>query len=158
MGVMLDKMKMHHKLMAATAIGFSLTAAAQEQGPWRAVSQTAQSITGDVALSAASMAINFSVFPIARIRDLQAPEVSSVFDADSSSGVHGALYRLNVPATTKFMHKNTLCGSESAQWMATYVEGRQLHVAFFSGQKPPVFTVEAVSNSTDLCGTFTYAR
>ena len=147
-----------HRLMAFAAIGFSLSAAAQELGPWRAVSQTAQSITGDVALSASSLAINFAVFPIARIRDLPAPEVSAVFDADSSSGVHGALYRLNVPATTKFLHKNTLCGSESAQWMATYVEGRQLHIAFFSGQKPPVFTVEAVSNSTDLCGTFTYTR
>jgi hypothetical protein len=144
--------------MVLTAISFCISAGAQEQGPWRAVSQTAQSITGDVALSAASLAINFSVFPIARIRDLQAPEVSSVFDADSSSGVHGSLYRVNVPATTKFMHKNTLCGSESAQWMATFVEGRQLHVAFFSGPKMPVFTVEAVSNSTDLCGTFTYAR
>jgi hypothetical protein len=155
---MLDKMKKRHRLMAATAISFCLTAAAQELGPWRAVSQTAQSITGDIALSAGSLAINFSVFPIARIRDLQAPEVSSVFDADSSSGVHASLYRLNVPATTKFMHKNTLCGSESAQWMVTYVEGRQLHVAFFSGQKMPVFTVDAVSNSTDLCGTFTYAR
>jgi hypothetical protein len=155
---MLDKMKMFHKLMAASAISFYLLAGAQELGPWRAVSKTAQSITGDVALSAASLAINFSVFPVARIRDLQAPEVSSVFDADSSSGVHGTLYRLNVPATTKFLHKNTLCGSESAQWMATFVEGRQLHVAFFSGEKMPVFTVDAVSNSTDLCGTFTYAR
>jgi hypothetical protein len=151
-------MNLLHKLMVFTAISFCLSAAAQELGPWRAVSQTAQSITGDVALSASSLAIAFAVFPIARIRDLPAQEVSAVFDADSSSGVHGALYRLNVPATTKFMHKNTLCGSESAQWMATYVEGRQLHVAFFSGQKPPVFTVEAVSNSTDLCGTFTYTR
>jgi hypothetical protein len=42
--------------------------------------------------------------------------------------------------------------------MITYPEGRNLHVAFFSGQKPPVMTAEAISNSTDLCGTFLYAR
>jgi hypothetical protein len=146
------------KVMAGTAMGCCLLASAQELGPWRAASTTAQSITGDVALSASALGINFVSFPIARIRDLQASEVSSVFDADSNSGVHGSLYRLNVPGSMKFLHKNTLCGSENAQWMATYVEGRQLHVAFFSGPKMPVFTVEVISNTTDLCGTFTYSR
>jgi hypothetical protein len=42
--------------------------------------------------------------------------------------------------------------------MAAYVAGRTLHLAFFSGQKMPVFTPDAIANSTDLCGTFSYVR
>lgn len=135
-----------------------LSAPAQEAGAWRASSSTAESITGDIAISDAKLFINFSAFPASRIRALESGEVSAVFDADSSTGVRGNLYRLNIPGSKKFMHHNTLCGSEDTQWMATYVEGRTLHVAFFSGQKMPVFTRDAISNSTDLCGTFSYAR
>ena len=68
------------------------------------------------------------------------------------------LYRLRVPAERRFLHKNTLCGTEDTQWMATYVAGKSLRVAFFSGDNTPVFTFEAISSSTDLCGTFTYYR
>jgi hypothetical protein len=135
-----------------------LAATAQEQGPWRAASTTAQSITGDVALSDAKLAINFSSFTIARIRDLEPGEVSAVFDVDSNIGGRGKLYRLSIPASKKFLNRNTLCGSEDTQWMATFVAGRLLHLAFFSGQKMPVFTPDAIANSTDLCGTFSYAR
>jgi hypothetical protein len=141
-----------------TMFACSLSAAAQEQGPWRAASTTAQSITGDVALSDAKLAINFSSFTIARIRALEPGEVSAVFDVDSNIGGRGNLYRLSIPAAKKFLHKNTLCGSEDTQWMAAFVSGRLLHLAFFSGEKMPVFTPEAVANTTDLCGTFSYAR
>jgi len=51
-----------------------------------------------------------------------------------------------------------LCGSEDTQWMATYVLGKTLEIAFFSGPKMPVFTMDAMENSTDLCGKFSYAR
>jgi hypothetical protein len=64
---------------------------------------------------------------------------------------------LVVPAAKKFQHKNTLCGSEETDWMATYVSGRTLEMALFSGKEMPVMTVEAVNNSTSLCGIFTYA-
>ncbi len=131
---------------------------AQEKGMWPAVSSTAQSITGDVALSDAKISINFSSFAIARIRPLQQGEMSAVFDADYSAGGSGSLYRLSIPASKKFLHRNTLCGAEDTQWMATYVAGHYLHLAFFSGQKMPVFTAVAIANSTDLCGTFTYGR
>jgi hypothetical protein len=135
-----------------------VSAAAQELGPWRAVNSPAESITGDVAFSDTRLAINFSSFPIARIRDLQPGEVSAVFDADSSAGAHGSLYRLSIPAAKKFMHRNSICGSEDTQWVAAFVAGRNLHLAFFSGQTMPVFTPEAIANSTDLCGTFLYGR
>jgi hypothetical protein len=152
---------MKRKRLFCIAVGLlaccvSLTA--QELGFWRAANSTAQSVTGDVALSDAKISINFSNFAIVRARDLDPAEVSSVFDADSNASNKGHLYRLNIPASKKFMHKSTLCGTEDAQWMATYVEGRSLNLAFFSGQRVPVFTLDAISNSTNLCGTYTYSR
>jgi hypothetical protein len=135
-----------------------IAAAAQEKGYWRPANSTAQSITGDIALSDEKITINFSSFTIAHIRSLEPAEVSAVFDVDSNAGGNGNLYRLSIPATKKFMHRNTLCGSEDTQWMAAYAAGRTLHLAFFSGQKMPVFSLNEIGNSTDLCGTFSYAR
>jgi hypothetical protein len=136
----------------------SLAAHAQEMGYWRAASSTAKSVTGDVAFSDARMMIYFSTFPTVQARDLAPGEVSAVFDVDSNSNAKGHLYKVSVPATKKFQHKSTLCGSEDTQWMATYVEGNSLNLAFFSGQKPPTFTLDAISNSPNLCGTYTYTR
>ena len=127
-------------------------AAAQEKGNWRASNSTAQSITGDVTLSDEKITISFSGFTIARIRSLEPGEVSAAFDVDSNAGGTGSLYRLSIPGSQKFAHRNTLCASEDAQWMATYVAGQSLHLAFFSGQKMPVFTPDAIADSTDLCG------
>jgi hypothetical protein len=47
-----------------------MTAAAQDKGMWRAASNNARSITGDVALSDEKITINFVSFTIARIRAL----------------------------------------------------------------------------------------
>jgi hypothetical protein len=135
-----------------------MTAGAQEKGNWRAASSTARSITGDVTLSDERILINFSIFPIARIRSLGRDEMGAAFDADSNAAGTGSLYRLSVPASKRFLHKNTLCGSDDTQWMATYVSDRSLQLAFFSGQKPPVLTMDAITNSTNLCGIFSYGR
>lgn len=152
---------MKHKIIGAVA-GLLLVSAVgalgQDKGYWRAASSNASAITGDISISDTRLTINFTTFTIAQIRKLNAAEVAAAFDADSNSGVSGELYRLNVPATKRFMHHNTLCGSDDTQWMATYVEGRNLHVAFFSGDNMPVLSAEALNNSPDLCGTFTYAR
>jgi hypothetical protein len=135
-------------------------ASAQEKGNWRTASKTAQSITGDVAFSSEKIAINFSSFPIARIRSLGPDQIRAVFDADSgdSDSVTGGLYRLSIPADKKFLHRNTLCGAEETQWMVTFVAGRSLQLAFFSGATPPVFTPDAIANSPNLCGTYSYSR
>lgn len=135
-----------------------ISATAQELGYWRAASKTAKSITGDVAISPAVLTINFYAFNIVHARDLGAAEVSSVFDADSNGSEKARLYGLNIPATKKFLHKNTLCGSDDTRWMVAFAEGNSLQLAFFSGEKAPVFTVDAISNSTSLCGTFSYIR
>src|SRR5438270_11292272 len=135
-----------------------ITAAAQDKGYWRATSSTAKSITGDVALSEEKISINFLSFTIARIRGLEQAEAGALFDSDGTAAGSGSLYRLNVPGAKKFLHKNTLCGSDDTQWMVTYVSGRSLEVAFFSGEKPPVVTADALVNSTDMCGKFGYVR
>jgi hypothetical protein len=144
--------------VAAFLLACGVPVVAQEKGLWRAESSTAQSITGDVAFGGEKMSINFTTFVVAQIRSLDPGEVSAVFDADSTAGGTGNLFRLDIPATKKFMHKNTLCGTEDVQWMATYVAARSLKIAFFSGPKMPVLALNEIANSTDLCGTFSFVR
>lgn len=136
----------------------SASGAAQDRGYWRAASSTANSITGDIAISDAKLSIEFARFTIAAIRTLTPAETAAVFDADSNARGSGSLYRLNIPASKVFRHHNTLCGSQDTQWMVTYFSGQELQVAFFSGAKMPVFTVDALANSTDLCGTYSHIR
>lgn len=146
-------------LLCATAVlGLCGATLAQEGGSWRAASNTAKSITGDIAISDPKLWINFTSFTIARIRPLKEPEESSLFGDSVDAAGSGSLYRTNIPSVKKFLHKNTLCGTDDTQWVATYVSGRQLQVAFFSGNDMPVFTPEAIANSTNLCGTYMYYR
>ncbi len=135
----------------------SISCPAQEKGDWRAASSNANSITGDISISANKVFINLTPFTIAQIRRLEPSETSAIFAAEGAGG-SGNLYRLNIPASKRFLKHNTLCGSDDTQWMVTSVSDRTLHVAFFSGATTPVFTPEALNNSSDLCGTFTYAR
>jgi hypothetical protein len=150
------------KLLLAISIctlTWSPSAIAQEKGPWSAANKTARSITGDVVLSNDKIAINFVSFPMAQIRPLDPAETSALFNPDEAPAAGAShLYRLSIPATQKFLRKNTLCGSDDTQWLVTYVSGRTLELAFFSGDKMPVFTLDAVSNSTSLCGIYSYSR
>lgn len=144
--------------VAGLVLACSLSSAAQDRGYWRAASSTAAAITGDIAIGDARLTINFTGYSLAAIRKLGPAEVAAAFDADVNAGGSGNLYRLKVPASKRFLHHNTLCGTEDTQWMATYVEDRTLQVTFFSGPDAPVFTVDALANSADLCGSFTYVR
>ena len=143
---------------ALVCVAGSICCSAQQKGYWRAASNTAVSITGDIELSDTKISINFSGFPIAHIRDLSPAETSAVFAAESSGSATGSLYRLNVPASKRFLRHNSLCGSDDVQWMVTSVAEKTLYVAFLSGAKTPELTPEAMANSSDLCGTFTYVR
>ena len=143
---------------AIAVLACTVSGAAQDKGYWRAASTTASSITGDIDLADFKVPIDYFVFNIAPIRKLHPAEVAAAFDADLNAGIEGDLYRLDVPAAKRFLHHNTLCGSDETQWMATYVTGKTLQVAFFSGLDTPVFTIDALQNSTDLCGTFSYSR
>ena len=146
-------------LLAAAGVLCAAAAHAQEdRGYWRAASANAAAITGDLNIGELRVSINFSTFPLAPIRRLKPVEVSAVFDADVNAGIEGSLYRLKVPASRYIVKKNTLCGGEETQWMATYVTGKNMQVAFFSGDDMPVFKFDAVQNSPDLCGVYAYAR
>ena len=135
----------------------SITGAAQDRGSWKAANSSAEAITGDLILGGSRVTLGFIPFTIAQIRKLEPAEAAALFASEDNPGP-GFLYRLNIPAAQRFFHKNTLCGSEDTQWMVTSVTGKRLHVAFFSGATPPVLTFEALNKSTDLCGTFAYAR
>jgi hypothetical protein len=143
--------------LACLTLGSWLSMAAQEKGYWRAASSNAASITGDIEISETKLSINFTGFTIAHIRPLSSAETSAIF-ASEPTGASGTLFRLNIPARQRFLHKNSLCGGDDTQWMVTSVADRTLHVAFFSGSNTPEFTPEVMANSTDLCGTFTYVR
>ena len=147
------------KQLALTALVLcTLAAFAQDRGNWRALSKTARSITGDVTLSAEHISIDFTTFTIAQIRPLKPQEAASAFADEAAPGGAGNLYRLSVPGNKKFVGKNTLCGAEDTQWMVTYVTGKTLQLAFFSGESMPVLTPEALATATDLCGTYSYTR
>ena len=145
-------------LFAATLSVLPLAAHAQEKGEWRASSKTAKAITGDLGFAGERFGINFGSYPLAQIHALKPAEALAVFNFDPMPAGTGNLFRLSIPGTTKMLHKNTLCGSEDTQWMVTFVSGRQLSVAFFSGEAMPILTAEAVGNATTLCGTFSYVR
>jgi hypothetical protein len=149
------------RLLAATALltlATALPCYAQFDGYWRSASDSTAEITGDIGFSKSKVSINFNTYPLAQIRDLKPAEISAVFDADLNAGGVGTLFRLNIPATHRFLHKNTLCGTEDTQWMAAYAEGKVLRIAFFSGSDAPVFTFDAIQNSTTHCATFIYVR
>ena len=134
-------------------------ATAQDGGNWRAASTTARGITGDIALFNQKIALGFSAaYTLAEIRTLKPEEVAALFSgADAADGT-GHLYRTSIPGDKRFLHKNTLCGSEETQWVVTFAQGKNLQVAFFSTADMPVLTPEAMANNTNLCGTFSYVR
>jgi hypothetical protein len=144
-------------VLAATVAG-GAQVCAQDQGYWRASSSMANTITGDISIGGSKLTLDFMTFPLASIRVLKPVEVSAVFDADVNAGINGMLYRLRIPAAQRFNKKNTLCGDEDTQWMATYVTGKTLQVAFFSGEDPPVFTFDAMQGTSAKCGVYTYSR
>lgn len=143
---------------AVLCLLWSIPAPAQDKGYWRAASSNANQITGDIAISETKLTINFLSYSLAPIRKLTSAEGGAVFDVDVNAGGGGNLYRLSVPGDKRFLHHNTLCGSEETQWMATFSDGRTLHVVLFSGGSMPVLTGEALANSSEVCGIFSYAR
>lgn len=153
-------MKISNLLCALPALLLAcpLTLSAQDQGYWRAASSTARNITGDIAIANAKMTIDLSTYTLAEIRKVTPAEAGAVFAAEGSGDAGGNLYRVNIPATRRFLHKNTLCGSEPTQWMVTNLNQHTLQIAFFSGDTMPTLTPDAMMNSTDLCGTFSYVR
>ena len=134
---------------------------AQEKGRWQPLSTTARGITGGLAFSDEKLTINFMKFAIAEIRDLTPAELQVIATPDPNGKnllAAGHLYRLSIPADQHFLNRNTMCGGEETQWMATSVQGKTLQLAFFSGGQIPVLTAESMATTTNVCGTFAYVR
>jgi hypothetical protein len=129
-----------------------------EKGAWRAASNTAASITGDIAISGSKISINMTSFLLSPARPINPTEVAAVFDEAIDTAGNGQLYHLNIPASHRFVGKNTLCGTQETGWMVVYAANRELKVAFFSGDEPPTLTFAAMQNASNLCGTFVYVR
>jgi len=149
---------MTRRLLLTAILLLPLTLPAQEKGNYRAVSKNAKSLTGDIAFANDKLFINFAGFTIAQIRSLTPAELAATFDADPATPATGNLYRTDIPAGRKFLHNNSLCGGEDTEWVLTYLSGRNLQLAFFSTIQMPVLTPEALTNSPNLCGIYTYTR
>ena len=152
-------MRFRPLLTAALALMIvsTVSSGAQESGPWRASSSNARAITGDIFFAPTKLTLNFTTFTIAQIRSLQTQEAIALFNPDTPTG-GGNVFRVNIPADKRFLHKNTLCGSDDTQWIVTYAQGRDLNIAFFSGSTPPTLTMDALNNASNLCGVFSYIR
>ena len=152
-------MQLRKFLLAATlSIASSLPALAQDKGLWMPESSSAKTITGEISIAETRVTIDYFNFTIGQIRALKPEEAGALFDADVNAPGGGNLYRLAVSADRRFLHKNTLCGTDDVQWMITWVQGRTLNVAFFSGSPPPTLTMDALAGTNDRCGTFAYSR
>ena len=90
-------------ITASFLITFRLTLRRPGKGSLaRSQHRSAQSITGDVALSDEKITINLSSFTMARVRSLEKVEISALFDADSTTPSATAAYiDWNVPASKK---------------------------------------------------------
>ena len=153
-------------MMVAAAAGGILVGAvcgaaqanAPDNGRWRGASNQTVTMTGEITIAATRLTIYTTKFPLIPLRKLTPVEVSAVFEADVNAGISGNLYSVHVPPGVFIAGGSPLCGSEVIKWMATYVSGRTLRVAFFSGDDTPVFTFDAIANSTALCATYVYTR
>jgi len=149
-------MKVRELVIGVVALLIVGPAPAQERGYWSAANGTAKAITGDLSFAPDKITINFSTFTLAQIRELK-PDEKQVLFPDAGAGV-GNLYRVQISSDKKFLHKNGLCGGEETDWVVTWVSGKMLIVAMFSGGSIPSLTPEALANGQRLCGTFTYTK
>jgi len=143
-------------MIAMVLLSVAGLAPAQEKGYWNATSNTARSITGDLSFTPDKITINFTTFTLAQIRTLKPDEQQALFP-DVGSGA-GNLYRVQIAGDKKFIRKNTLCGSDETDWIVTWVSGKTLHVAMFSGGSIPTLTPDALASNQRLCGTYMYSR
>jgi hypothetical protein len=129
---------------------------AQERGYWSAQSSSARSITGDLSFAPDKITINFSTFTLAQIRELKPEEKQALFP-DEEAG-KGNLFRVQISSDKRFLHKNSLCGGEETDWVVTWVSGKKMDVAMFSGGSIPSLTPDALATGQRMCGTFTYTK
>ncbi len=127
---------------------------------WTAVSKTAMGVTGDLLVRPRSVAMAGHTIPLAFLHTLAgAPlqQAAALFPVPVNSRLRGALYKVSVPATTSFMRRNTLCGKQRTTFFVLLTDGSDLQLAMFAGRNEPNLSANAVANSTEFCGTYSYA-
>ena len=124
---------------------------------WTAASRTAESITGDVVLTARKIGMQHREFPLTLVHTVDKQHLDDAGKiVDQGMPLSASLYKTMIPRRSKLVHGNSMCGDADATWLLVLRYGEQLSLAFFSGQKEPSLEYEAVENSRSLCGTFHY--
>jgi hypothetical protein len=142
--------------VAAVQTGRAEAAAAK----WSAMSTTAMSITGDVTLSPTDLTMAGTGYPLTHVATVPAQQRAGIgqFIAVTEPAAVD-LYRIKIPGARKLRNGNTLCGGNDVAWLLVVSgSGPTLALAFFSGAAQPPLDPNALSNSTALCGTFTYGH
>jgi hypothetical protein len=128
---------------------------------WKALSRTADAITGDIELSPYQINIANMSFPVTLARSLRVNELqvaSHILSVSVTQGSVGRLYKTTIPATAVLKNGNTACGSEKVEWAVTMESpGDGLSMALFSGELEPIGQEQTGGTSTTLCGTFSYS-
>lgn len=126
---------------------------------WSAVSNTASSITGDLATSPGVLRFANRTIPLNLAHALigrQLTDAAALFPATTSPSTVAAIYHVDIPASLPLKNRNTICGKQAATWLVLVNTDADLAMAVFSGVSEPTLSSSAANNSTDLCGTFLY--
>ncbi|MFZ3264755.1 MAG: hypothetical protein WA172_12205 [Terriglobales bacterium] len=124
-----------------------------------AASTTAMSITGDIKISPGKLGMVGRDYPLTIVRDIGVQylkDAGKIVDVAKPTGAR--FYKTKIPARTKLVNSNTICGGrKDANWLLVVTQnGHSLSLAFFSGDREPILA--AASESTELCATFGYFR
>lgn len=142
--------------VAAVQSGHAQAAATK----WGAISTTAMSITGDVAMSPTGLTMAGTEYPLTHVATVPAQQRAGIGQFIAVTEPTGAdLYRIKIPGTRKLHNGNTMCGGKDVTWLlAVSGSGPTLALAFFSSAAQPSLDGNALGNSTAVCGTFTYGH
>jgi hypothetical protein len=131
---------------------------------WTAMSNTAMSITGDIELSSNELTLAGKSYALVLVSNIAAPQLAAAGEIVAmAQPTTASLYKLSIPAGTKLVNGNTICGPNAANWLLTVIgtgppaqTDQMLSLAFFSGSGKP--DLASAANSTSLCGTFSYSH
>ena len=127
---------------------------------WTAISNTAMGVTGDLTVTPRSVTMAGRTLQLALLHTLAGPQLgqaAALFPVAVTSKLRGALYKVSIPATAAFKSSNTLCGKQATTFFVLLTDGSDLELAMFSGKNEPNLSANAIANSTEFCGTYSYA-
>ena len=136
----------------------------EEPAKWVAEGTTAMAITGDIKLAPDKITIMSHDYPLTLVRDVESGQFADVARLMAVRPTSARLYKIKIPKRTKLVNGNNMCGTVDSNWMLAvysrdvYSKGRELSLAFFSGEDEPNLDYKVISTSTALCGTFGYGE